>query len=114
MIILTILGVIADIKVANGFVFHYIEDINSFSLTLLQIQASIATLTIALVALISGNISDSYMGVSVSNYYLNLRPAILKQKVIIVFSMILLTAGVVLHIWEAYNSVLPGTKSKPS
>lgn len=106
MIILPLIGVIADIKVANGFVLHFIDDINSFSLTLLQIQASVGTLTIALVALISGNISDSYMGISVSDYYLNLRPAVLKQKVIIILSLILLMVGVITHIWQAYNSVI--------
>ena len=106
MIILPLIGVIADIKVANGFVLHFIDDINSFSLTLLQIQASVGTLTIALVALISGNISDSYMGISVSDYYLNLRPTVLKQKVIIILSLILLIVGVIAHIWQAYNSVI--------
>ena len=45
----------------------FINDIDAFSLTILQIQASMATLIIAIIALITGNISDSYMGVSVSD-----------------------------------------------
>ena len=104
-VIIIIGGIIADIAVANGIVWHIIDDISSFSLTLLQIQASVGTLTIALVALISGNITDSYMGVSVSDYYLNLRPSILKQKFIILSSILLLVAGVVAHMWEAFNFV---------
>ncbi|MBE5956260.1 MAG: hypothetical protein E7253_07385 [Lachnospiraceae bacterium] len=105
MIIIIIVGIIADIAVANGIVWCVINDIGSFSLTLLQIQASVGTLTIALVALISGNITDSYMGVSVSDYYLNIRPSILKQKIIILSSMLLLVVGVIAYVFEAFNSV---------
>ena len=53
----------------------FINDIDAFSLTILQIQASTATLIIAIIALITGNISDSYMGVSVSDFYLNINGA---------------------------------------
>lgn len=101
-----VLGVLFDAQVSKGIIWHYVTDINSFSLTLLQIQAAVATLTIALVALISGSISDSYMGVAISDYYLNIRPGILKQKTIIYLSIGLLTLGVGGHLWEAYNTVV--------
>ncbi|MDE6970366.1 MAG: hypothetical protein K2P69_11495 [Eubacterium sp.] len=47
-----------------------------FALVILQIQATIDTLTIAIIALISGSISDSNMGIAFSNYFLNIRPFI--------------------------------------
>jgi len=73
MIICTAVGIIFDYTVICGLIFHEVKDINTFSLTLLQIQATISTLTIALVALMSGNISETYMGVSVSvDYYFKL------------------------------------------
>lgn len=101
-----IAGLLFDAQVSKGNVWHFVVDINSFSLTLLQIQAAVATLTIALVALISGRISDSYMGVAISDYYLNIRPGILKQKTIIYLSIGLLTLGIGAHLWEAYNTVV--------
>lgn len=101
-----VLGVLFDAQVSKGIIWHFVEDINSFSLTLLQIQAAVATLTIALVALISGSISDSYMGVAISDYYLNIRPGILKQKTIIYLSIGLLTFGIGGHLWEVYNTVV--------
>ena len=61
----------------------FVKDINSFSLTILQIQASVGTLIIAIIALITGNISDSYMGVSISDFYLNIKPWKLTQKILI-------------------------------
>lgn len=96
---------VADFMVSKGFVWHTINDIDSFSSILLQIQASMGTLTIALVALISGNISDSYMGIAIGDYYLNIRPSILKQKRIILLSLGLLVMGVVSHIFGWYNLV---------
>ncbi|MCD7724647.1 MAG: hypothetical protein LUI12_03725 [Clostridiales bacterium] len=38
-------------------------------MTILQIQAAVGTLVIAIIALITGNISDSYMGISISDFY---------------------------------------------
>jgi hypothetical protein len=86
-------------------IFHNIN-INSFSSTLLQIQSTIVTLTIALVALISGNIGKSYMGVSICDFFLNIRPMIFKQKRIVISSLILLAISVLFHLWSLYNWVL--------
>lgn len=72
-----------------------VEEIESFALTILQIQATIGTLIIAIIALIAGNISDSHMGVSVSDFYLNIRPWKLKQKVLILISLVLCLVGVI-------------------
>lgn len=105
-IIFIILGIIFDGLVSKGIVFYEVESLIDYSMVLLQIQASIGTLTIAIIALISGNITDSYMGVSVSDYYLNIRPWILKQKRIIFASLILLVVNVIFHMWRLYNLVI--------
>ncbi len=55
----------------------------NFALTILQIQAMVNTLTISIIALISGCVSDSSMGIVFSDYYLNIRPYIFKQKRIV-------------------------------
>lgn len=82
-----------------------IEDIESLSLTILQIQATVGTLIIAIIALITGNISDSHMGVSVSDFYLNIRPWKLKQKILIFLSLGLCLTGVICHSLKLYNAV---------
>lgn len=82
-----------------------VEDISAFSLTVLQVQATVGTLIFTIIALITGNISDSYMGVSISDYYLNIKPWILKQKVLIAISLGLCLAGVIFHALSLYNVV---------
>ncbi len=64
-----------------------------FALVILQIQVTVDTLTISIIALMSGNISDSNMGIPLSDYYLNIRPCIFKQKRIILGSLFLLAAN---------------------
>lgn len=101
-----IIGIACDILVANDIVFWVVDSLPDFSLALLQIQATIGTLTIAIIALISGNISDSYMGTSVSDYYLNIRPKFLKQKVIIFVSLALILINAICHMMALYNIVI--------
>lgn len=43
---------------------------NNFAMVILQIQATVDTLTIAIIALISGSVSDSNMGIAFRDYYL--------------------------------------------
>ncbi len=101
-----IAGAIFDYFVSKGIVFVYVNDINSLSLTLLQIQAAITTLTITIVALLSGSISDSYMGIPLSMYFLEIRPCVLKQKRVICIEFVGLVCNVFMHIFSAYNVVI--------
>ena len=66
-------------------------------MTIIQIQATVGTLIFTIIALITGNISDSYIGVSISDFYLNLKPWKLTQKVLIVVSLGLCLAGVIIQ-----------------
>jgi hypothetical protein len=102
------LGVLFDVLVSKGIVFHWVEDLSGYSSVLLQIQATMSTLTIAIIALISGNVSDAYMGVSVCGYYLNIRPWVLKQKAIVSISLFMVVLNTILHLWECYNMVIFG------
>lgn len=78
----------------------------NFTLVILQIQATVDTLTIAIIALISGKVSDSSMGIAISDYYMNIRPIIFKQKRIIISSLLLLVANIGFYIMEWYYIVL--------
>ena len=79
---------------------------NNFAMVILQIQATVDTLTIAIIALISGSVSDSNMGIAFSDYYLNIRPLIFKQKKIIVSSILLLVINIGLYIVGWYCLIL--------
>lgn len=100
------IGIFLDWNVINkDNILIHVDDISSFSLTVLQIQATIATLTVAIIALITGSISDSHMGVSISDFYLNIKPWILKQKILIFLSLGLCLAGTIFHLLGLYNIV---------
>lgn len=71
----------------------------------LQIDATILTLSIALIAMISGFLSESHMGISLSDYYLNIRPRIFKQIVIIILSLIYFAVGCIFFWLELYYIV---------
>jgi putative uncharacterized protein (fragment) len=51
-----------------------VENISEFSLALIQIQATIVTLMLSIIGILSGVLSDQYMGVSVSYYFLEIKP----------------------------------------
>lgn len=99
-------GMIIDILNVNDISIFLTNDCVDFSLTLLQILATITTLTLSVIALLSGTITDSYMGISVSSYYLEKRPYIFKQKVVIILEFVLLVTSLFVHILGLYNTVL--------
>lgn len=106
LILFCCLGIYLDwnVLVKNN-ICIYVNEIESYALTILQIQAAIGTLIIAIIALITGNISDSYMGVSLSDFYLNIRPWKLKQKNLIIISLILSLIGVSCYSLRLYNVI---------
>lgn len=106
MIVSIMIGIICDWNVlVEKNVLIPVDDIQVFSLTILQIQATIGTLIFTIIALITGNISDSYMGVSISDFYLNIKPWKLTQKVLIIVSLGLCLTGVIFHSLGLYNIV---------
>lgn len=82
-----------------------IDDIESFSLSIIEVQATIGTLIIAIIALITGNISDSYMGVPIGGFYLNVRPWKLTQKTLIIIALSFSLFGIIAHALNLYNIV---------
>lgn len=54
----------------------------------LQVDATILTLTIAILAILGGLISKSHMGLNYCDYFLNIRPRIYKQIRLILLSLI--------------------------
>lgn len=105
MVACFLIGIISDCSVVFGHRLIMIEDINSFSLTVLQIQATVGTLTLTIITLITGNISDSNLGIYVTDYYMNIRPKWLKQKRIIYISLSFILVGVICFVLKLHNTV---------
>ena len=98
-------GFCFDCLVRNDIIKISMDEYRDYMLAILGIQATVSTLTIALVALISNNICETYMGIAVSDYYLNIRPYIFKQKIIIFSSIILIPLSCTFYIVKWYGLV---------
>ncbi len=83
-----------------------VENLNSVSLTVLQIQASVSAISIAILALVGGLISDEYYGVSLTDYFLNIKPCFLKQKILICGLLGLESINICCHLFSLYNVVI--------
>lgn len=97
------LGLICD---TSKFYLIRIDDIKTLSLTIMQIQTTIGVLVITIVSLISGSATESYYGVSVCNYYLNIKPKILTFKRIIFATLILSLFSIITYAFELYTTIL--------
>lgn len=104
-----IIGILTDtffIKYIPQFMIAKIDNYYDFAVVMFQIQATVTTLGIALVTLLSSTINDTIYGISISKFILNYRPKFLKQKYVIsiMLSMNMLTF-VCISI-GAYNCVI--------
>ena len=61
----------------------------SIFLELFAVQATVSTLSIAVVSILSGLISVSYYGLSVTRYVSDLKPCIFKFKRVIVLGLLI-------------------------
>lgn len=105
-LIIILFGFMCEYLVSKGCVFLVVPNLNDVSLVLLQIQATIMTLTLTVIALLSGNISDSHMGISISAFFLDIRPCILKQKYIIFIEFIGLILSVFGYLFRLFNVII--------
>lgn len=86
-------GIVIEINSACQFTLSRIQSFD-FSIALLQIQATLTTITIAVIALLSGNTDKSYMGISIAPYCISVRPVVFKIRGIIVLEFICLGTAI--------------------
>lgn len=72
---------------------------------IVQINATIMTLTIALVSLLGNVIHDEYLGVGYAGFYLNFKPIIFKQKVVLGLSLVDLVVSAI-ALWMSWNYLI--------
>ncbi|WP_371381435.1 hypothetical protein [Sporomusa aerivorans] len=74
--------------------------------TIFQVQASVATLGIALISLLAGSYKETIYGVPVSRFIMHIRPYILKHRNIILFELFLILISYISIIFNYYNSLI--------
>ena len=107
LIAIPILGVVFDLGISlkQMPILVKIEDLREFSLVLIQIQATIVTLTLSVIGILSGFLSDFYMGISISYYFLEINPRPLTHKKIIYAEFLLLGVSLIAYTFSLYNFV---------
>ena len=110
MLVVLVIGIFIELYTIHGCkrwkLFNYkVLNYDNVSLAVLQIQATITTLEIALLALVSGRITDSYIGISWIDFQFNHKSIFFKQKRIIYGTLLLLVINIGMHMAEFYNIV---------
>ena len=101
-----IFGVLCDLLVKNDIVFLYVNDLPGVSLTLLQIIAATATLSIAIISLLCGQNDLNVFGIPYNDYCFNRKPVLLKQNRLNVILFLFILFSALFHILELYNLVI--------
>lgn len=74
--------------------------------TVLQVQASVTTLGIALISLLSGYTKEMHFGISVSQYIMQIKPLIFTHKNNVFIELSLIISGYLSIVYEAYNTLV--------
>ncbi|NRY60675.1 hypothetical protein [Clostridium beijerinckii] len=85
------------------FLIVHVGSIEDLMNTLFTVQASVATLGTAIVALMSEVSKEKVYGMTVSKFVMQIKPVIFKHKIIILFQLLLITFGYVALGLKFYN-----------
>ena len=100
------LGIVSQVLSSNGYIIFNIANYDSISLSAIQIQGAIFGVTVALLALMSGRITESYLGIRYNDFLLNLKPKVFKQKTLIALSLILIVLNIWFHMMGWFSLVI--------
>ena len=103
--VILIAGILFDVLASKGVALFFIKDIEAFTMNIIQLQSSIALLSITIIALLGSKTELNYMGVSYNDYFFNIKPVLLKQKTIIIASLIGIPMSIFSYLIGAYNFV---------
>lgn len=103
--VILIAGILFDVLASKGVALFFIKDIEAFTMNIIQLQSSIALLSITIIALLGSKTELNYMGVSYNDYFFNIKPVFLKQKTIIIASLIGIPMSIFSYLIGAYNFV---------
>ena len=104
---LLVVGLISDITPQKSiFGVSDSSNLDSICLVLLQIEATMTAVLIAVIALLSSFSTKSYLGFSLSAYVLDLKPKIFRFRFVLLFELFLLFVVVSGQILQYYNLII--------
>lgn len=98
-------GAVSEVCAAHDIFWLRFANFDTISLAIIQIQATVQTLSIALLALTSGYMTNSYMGIHFNRYLFQIKPRIFRQRAVVIALMVLLVANVFFYMAGWYNVV---------
>ncbi len=99
-------GALCEFFAERGTVIWTVVNYGDVSLAAVQIQATVMSLTVAIIALISGQMDKSFRGVPYNKFCMHIKPVIFTQMRLIIISMALIPVNIGIHILELYNLAL--------
>jgi len=103
--IITVMSLLADfsyIDIPNFLVLN-VTDVEGLLFTLFTVQASVATISIAVVSIVTSILDDTVCGISVTRYITNLRPVIFKHHTLIIVSLCIIPINYFCVSWALFN-----------
>lgn len=91
LVVIVALSFLADLSfynISDYFVLR-IKNTEDLLFSLFAVQATVTTMSIAIIALVSGIVSDNIFGISITRYVLQLKPRLFKHKRLIIFGLII-------------------------
>lgn len=97
-----------DCKFSDPLILIESKDIEGQMNTLFQVQASIATLGIALISLLAGTSKEMVFGTPISYYIMQKKPIIFTHKNIILIELLLIVMSYITIVFNYYNTLVVG------
>ena len=88
VVVISLLADCAILNIPNFFILS-IKDVENLFFTLFTVQASVSTLSIAIVSIINGLVNEYVLGISISRFIMNLKPRLLKHNRLIIANLII-------------------------
>ena len=101
-----ILALLFDTRQLTPCIWIDAKDFEGQMNTVLQVQASVTTLGIALISLLSGYTKEMYFGISVSQYIMQKKPLIFTHKNNIFLELALIVLGYIAIVFGYYNTLV--------
>lgn len=101
LLLILFAGVIVELK---DITLLYVEKLPDISIAVVTVQATIFTLVVALLALVSGH-NDIYLGVEIKRFYFNHMTFFIPQKHMMYIGIFLILSNTILLYFEWYNIV---------
>ncbi len=104
-VLLYVISLLADFSVIStpSFLLLTYDAPYDLLLTLFSVQASVSTISIAVVSIITGVTNETIYGVSISKYITSIKPKIFKHKTLIITSLLLIFFNYVFVSFNLFN-----------